>query len=388
MNTPKTPVSLAQWSPSMPPPESPSVTPVTTFPCAVTFVLNEAGQKDALQRGGWAARKQTHWVNLPVTAEVLAEVEVDADGKASFDHASNVLTTQFPSATTSGTTTRVTTPMFDRSELSSYPSHEELVEAVLKRMAQRWAAREHLKREREQEAKRVRDALREVISSDRQPRTSDAILLNDRKTIHVWHHPTLPPSGVDVLLDTIATQETDGLELFVVDWICTQNEKDRQAIERAEAEKREHARMEQEKMDAERAQRVAAQKAGEAAMLQWIEEHGSERLKLLVSEGFQWKPLAHDEWVAANTPKGFVVEWGPDYIGKERLMPTLEELIDLNIYKNIISRNLCPHLEQAYLCWNVADGDHGIASLDLTIRSPLGETTVVSKFYEATRKPL
>jgi hypothetical protein len=344
--------------------------------------MNEAGQKDALRRGGPAARKQTHWANLPAVAEVLSEIEVDTAGKASFDFSSNVIATY--EATGTGISSHMTTPMFDRCELSYYPTHDQLVEATLARIGQRRDFREKLNLERQQRDEAIRSAVRAVLAGERVPPVSNLTLYG--KTIQLWH-PTSPlPPGAVVPLSILADATDCCLDLAAVDWIRTQDEKNAEAAAFAEAEKRERAAKEQMKKDEEKKARLAAQKEGEAAMLRWIREHGSERLKLLVSEGFQWKSVAHEEWVAANTPDGFVAEWGPDYVGKERLKPTLEELVDYKIYNNPDTPR--PHIVEVDLCWNVAEDDHAIASLDLTLRSPLGETSVVAKFYEATRKPL
>lgn len=61
--------------------------------------------------------------------------------------------------------------------------------------------------------------------------------------------------------------------------------------------------------EAEKAAKAEAEKAAKAesveAMRQWALKNGSDHLKDLIEEGFNWQSVAREEWIAANTPEGF-----------------------------------------------------------------------------------
>lgn len=62
--------------------------------------------------------------------------------------------------------------------------------------------------------------------------------------------------------------------------------------------------------EAEKQAKAEAEKQAKAEAVEtlrtWALENGSEHLKDLISEGFNWQEVARKEWIAAHTPEGFV----------------------------------------------------------------------------------
>lgn len=66
----------------------------------------------------------------------------------------------------------------------------------------------------------------------------------------------------------------------------------------------EYRRREAEKAAQAEAEKVAKAEAVETMRL-WATENGSDHLKDLIMEGFNWQSVAREEWIVANTPEGF-----------------------------------------------------------------------------------
>lgn len=88
-------------------------------------------------------------------------------------------------------------------------------------------------------------------------------------------------------------------------------------------------------VDAEQVRREAAEKAEKAEkaaarreLRAWADGHGSDLLRDLIAEDLPWRSTAVDEWVAAHTPDGWVVN---DPGGRETdlLRPTREAVTQL-----------------------------------------------------------
>jgi hypothetical protein len=116
---------------------------------------------------------------------------------------------------------------------------------------------------------------------------------------------------------------------------------------------------------------------------EWIDAHGSSRLKKLFTAGFSYKAVAKEEWAAKNIPTGFRIleEFEGDV--RQRLSPSEEEMDDLALWSEI--KKTTANLVSVGLSWNVPEDDdaENYATLDLEFETPFENTVKFEQVYPA-----
>lgn len=144
----------------------------------------------------------------------------------------------------------------------------------------------------------------------------------------------------------------------------------------------------QRELEAENAKEAALVKA----LKDWALANGSDRVKAMIEEEFDWVVIAEEEFFKANTPPGF--EDPNDVFGDgdneegERNKPTLVEIIALREAKRLVTDNPALYAE-AKLRWNkvVYSDEDGrrierFPTLDLTLKAPNGSACLVCKKFD------
>lgn len=122
------------------------------------------------------------------------------------------------------------------------------------------------------------------------------------------------------------------------------------------------------------AARAAERRKIEDTMREWAARHGSELLRARIEGGFEWLPLAENEWFDANTPSGYIQDDAIDDL-KPRTTPDLDEIQALRAAKAAgIAARLCWYTDTPADRWRDEephDGRKG-ACLALTLTAPTG----------------
>ncbi len=125
--------------------------------------------------------------------------------------------------------------------------------------------------------------------------------------------------------------------------------------EQSEAGAAAEAKRKREEREREEAAAEARKEAQRAALRAWAQEHGSERVQLLIEENHSsWVDIAQDEFLSAHTPDGYATLESTakgSYRVKERTKPTADDILALREARKLCEGN--PYLSDPGMCWIV-----------------------------------
>jgi len=132
----------------------------------------------------------------------------------------------------------------------------------------------------------------------------------------------------------------------------------------------------------------AAEKAKEAAkekavndLKEWALKFGTDHLKDLISEGFNWKEIARQEWISAHTPEGFFdVGEADNYADSYEIRNPSPKAIQ------VLRETRKTHPDCRLLRVKFEDGRHE-DYISVWLRPPFGDAISVEGFIETYSTP-